>query len=132
MAKKAYIGVDGVARKVKNGYIGVHQDEVIQVAKGYTKLEYIQSTGTQYINTELEENSIYGIKMKFTVPSLNVSYQSLVSGTLDTGFTVGSTTKTTGLYIRLRGDEVLFNDTALSSSVKAFVTPSNCCSNNLY
>lgn len=91
------------------------------VLDGYTQLEYIESTGTQCINTELAENSVYGIRMKFAVPSLVTTYQSLVSGTLDTGFTVGSTTKTTGLYVRLRGDEVLNNDTALSSSVNELV-----------
>lgn len=93
----------------------------MSLPSGYKLLEYIQSTGTQCINTELAESSVYGIRMKFTVPSLNVSWQSLVSGTLDTGFTVGSTTKTTGLYVRLRGDEVLKKDTALSSSVNELV-----------
>lgn len=42
MAKGAYIGVDGVARKVKKGYVGV--------SDSYTILDYIQSSGTQYID----------------------------------------------------------------------------------
>ena len=48
MAKGAYIGVDGVARKVKKGYVGV--------SDSYTILDYIQSSGTQYIDTGFMPN----------------------------------------------------------------------------
>lgn len=42
MAKKAYIGVDGVAKKIKTGYLGISD---------YTAVEYIESSRTQYIDT---------------------------------------------------------------------------------
>lgn len=83
---------------------------------GYTQLEYIESTGTQCIDAGLTESTVYGIRMEFYVRSINIDWQSLVSGTLDTGFTAGSAgTEATGLYIRLRGDEVYKSFTSLSS-----------------
>ena len=48
MARGAYIGVAGVARKVKKGYVGV--------SDSYTILDYIQSSGTQYIDTGFMPN----------------------------------------------------------------------------
>ena len=45
MAKGFFIGVDGVAKKVKQGFIGVG------LPSGYTQVEYIESSGTQYIDT---------------------------------------------------------------------------------
>ena len=54
MAKGAYIGVGGVARKIKKGYIGVYRDVEVNakgLPSGYAELEYIENTGTQYINT---------------------------------------------------------------------------------
>lgn len=49
MAKKAYIGVGGVARKIKKGYVGVH---TVPQAE-YAVLAYIESTGTQYIDLNI-------------------------------------------------------------------------------
>ena len=81
----------------------------------YQWLDYIQSSGTQYINTGLAENSVYGVKMVFEVPNYAVAWQSLVSGTLDTGFTIGTRdVDLTGFYVRLRGAEVI-NSGALIS-----------------
>ena len=81
----------------------------------YQWLDYIQSSGTQYINTGLAENSVYGLKMVFEVPNYAVAWQSLVSGTLDSGFTIGTRdVDLTGFYVRLRGAEVL-NSGALIS-----------------
>ena len=51
MAKKAYIGVDGKARKIKKGYVGVENFVPRALPSGYTQVEYIQSSGTQYIDT---------------------------------------------------------------------------------
>jgi hypothetical protein len=50
MAKKAYIGVSGKARKVKKMYIGVGS-EPRELPSGYTQVQYLESTGTQYIDT---------------------------------------------------------------------------------
>ena len=46
--KKMYFG-DGLARKVKKGYVGVPVT--------YTELEYIESSGTQYIDTGFVPNN---------------------------------------------------------------------------
>ncbi len=51
--KKAYIGVNGVAKKVKKAYVGV---KPITIPPDYTQLEYIQSSGTQYIDTGFKPN----------------------------------------------------------------------------
>lgn len=56
MAKGAYIGVDGKARKVKKGYIGVENFVPRALPSGYTQVEYIQSSGTQYFNTGFKPN----------------------------------------------------------------------------
>lgn len=46
MAKGGYVGVSGSARKIKKGYVGVPtQKDALKF------LEYIESTGTQYIDT---------------------------------------------------------------------------------
>lgn len=49
MAKNAYIGVDGVARKVKKMYVGVGGEQC-------TQIEYIESSGTQCIDTGFTPN----------------------------------------------------------------------------
>lgn len=41
--KKGYVGINNVARKIKRGYVGI--------PSYYTPIEYIESTGTQYIDT---------------------------------------------------------------------------------
>ena len=40
-----------VARKVKKAYVGIKQFEPRELPEGYTQVEYIESSGTQYINT---------------------------------------------------------------------------------
>lgn len=52
MAKKAYLGIDNVARKVKKIYIGAEG----ALPSGYTQIEYIQSSGTQWIDTGFKHN----------------------------------------------------------------------------
>lgn len=44
MAKGIYVGVNNIARKVKKAYVGVG-------TANYEALEYLESNGTQYINT---------------------------------------------------------------------------------
>lgn len=50
MAKGMYIGVSSKARKVKKMYIGV-ESEKRTLPTGYTQVQYLESTGTQYIDT---------------------------------------------------------------------------------
>ena len=56
MAKGAYIGVNNVARKIKKGYIGIENFTKRNLPAGYTQVEYIQSSGTQYIDTGFKPN----------------------------------------------------------------------------
>lgn len=51
MAKKTYIGADGIAKQVKKGYVGNNNFNLVGLPDGYTQLEYLESTGTQYIDT---------------------------------------------------------------------------------
>lgn len=63
MAKGAYIGVNGVARKIKKGYVGVHMTPT----KQYALLKSIQSSGTQYIDTGFKPNQDTRTVMRVTV-----------------------------------------------------------------
>jgi hypothetical protein len=76
--KKLYVGVDGIARKVKKGYIGV------PIAT-YTGLEYIESTGTQFVNTEFRHDQNTRIVMDIQV-----------TNTSSTAFIVGARPNSTG------------------------------------
>lgn len=55
--KAMYVGVNGVARNITKGYVGVNGiARQFWETKPYTELEYIGSTGTQYINTGFKHN----------------------------------------------------------------------------
>lgn len=78
VAKKVrnmYIGINGVARKVKRGYIGVPNFEGRPLPSGYTQVEYIESSGTQWINTGFTPDSntrvVADIETTTTAPSAN-------------------------------------------------------------
>lgn len=60
LVKKAYVGVDGVAKLFWNSA----QEEQEPVF-----LDYIESTGTQYIDTGFKPNSNTSIEMKVLIPS---------------------------------------------------------------
>ena len=45
-----------VARKVKKAYVGIQQFEKRPLPSGYTQVEYIESSGTQYIDTGIKPN----------------------------------------------------------------------------
>jgi len=63
MAKKAYIGVGGIARKVKKGYVGAGSFVKRDLPAGYTQVAYIESTGTQYIDTGIKPNQNTKVEM---------------------------------------------------------------------
>ena len=79
MAKKAYIGVDGVARKIKKGYVGVENFTPRALPSGYTQVEYIQSSGTQYIDTGFKPNNNTRIVVDIELPSQS-SYPKALFG----------------------------------------------------
>ena len=57
MAKGIYIGIDNIARKVKKIYIG--KNEELEV------VDYIESSGTQYIDTEITASQDIKVEMNF-------------------------------------------------------------------
>ena len=73
----------------------------------YTKLEYIESTGTQYIDTLIKETEAYMFEFEFTPLQFNGSqrYGSYLSGTID-DFTIGDFDSLTVKYLRHRTTEV--------------------------
>lgn len=68
MAKKAYIGVNGVARKIKKGYVGVENFTKRSLPSGYTQVEYIESSGTQYVDTGFKPNQDTRVVMDVQIP----------------------------------------------------------------
>ena len=54
---KQYITIDGIAREIKKSYQVVRPEvELRRVPEGYTQVEYIESSGTQYIDTGFKPN----------------------------------------------------------------------------
>lgn len=74
MTKAAYVGVDGVARKIKKGYVGIENFTKRALPSGYTQVGYIESTGTQYIDTGVKATAEnFRIKCRFTITSITDS-----------------------------------------------------------
>lgn len=71
MAKGAYIGVNGVARKIKKGYIGVENFVPRNLPSGYTQVEYIESSGTQYIDTGFKPSNNSRVVMDIQASEFN-------------------------------------------------------------
>ena len=59
------------ARRIKKGYVGIPHAAIY-----YTPIEYIESTGTQYINTGYKPNQNVGIEIDFTMLSMSGNYVS--------------------------------------------------------
>ena len=74
MAKEMYVGVDssgGKARRIANAYVGV-ENKARKIVKGYvgvnetfTPIEYIESTGTQYIDSGVTSGQVNKIIAEF-------------------------------------------------------------------
>lgn len=86
MAKKAYVGVDGVARKVKKIYIGVGGSVQYTLPSGYTQMGYIAATGTQYIDTGFKPNQNTRVVVDFQVENTNVHVFGSRTAFTDTEF----------------------------------------------
>lgn len=69
MAKGAYIGVNNVARKIKKGYVGIENFTKRALPSGYTQVEYIESSGTQYVDTGIVPNQDTRIVMDVQLTS---------------------------------------------------------------
>ena len=87
-----------------------------------TEYQYIRSSGTQYIDTEIAGNKVYGLEFSF-VPygTSSYDYESWLSGTLD-DFTLGEQNTTySQCYLRWRGTEIFNSVTLLTGSANVNV-----------
>lgn len=82
----------------------------------YRELEYIESTGTQYINTGIGENVCHMLEFEFMPAGLQVMAQSYLSGTVD-NFTFAASGAINNVYLRYRTNQI-FYQTNIDSSVK--------------
>lgn len=78
-----------------------------ELNRPYIELEYIESTGTQYIDTLIKETEAYMFEFEFTPLQFNGSqrYGSYLSGTID-NFTIGDFDSLTVKYLRHRTTDV--------------------------
>lgn len=83
MAKKIYVGVDNVARKVKKGYVGVET-----LPEGYTPVEYIESSGKQYIKTGFKPNQDTRVVCDFQMLSNGVGQTVFGAWMFDSNYVV--------------------------------------------
>lgn len=90
MAKGAYIGVNNVARKIKKGYIGIENFTKRNLPAGYTQVEYIEGTGSQYYNT--------GYSPKSEVVEYEFSWEEPVANSNCTLFGSTNTTSSTAKW----------------------------------
>lgn len=93
MAKKIYVGVNNIAKNVSKIYVGVN-NIAKKVTKGYIgvngvaqkfyeaipQLNYIQSTGTQYIKTfyKPKTDSIFKFKIMLTGTAGDIDYERII------------------------------------------------------
>lgn len=98
----------------------------------YVELEYLQSSGTQYIDTLIKETSCFMFDFKFRPESSTYSkWQSYLSGTLD-NFTIGAAENTpAGCYLRYRTSEIFFLlDNIYTTQPNTFKVMDNRCTVN--
>lgn len=67
-------------------------------------LDYIESTGTQYIDTLVKATECFGIKLIYQSPTLQSGYPPIISSALD-NFTLANYSNY-GTYLRYRGSDV--------------------------
>ena len=93
-------------------------------------VEYIESTGTQYIDTGVSENYCYMFEFEFKPNSINTSWQSYLGGTLD-NFTIGAyNNNTNGSYLRYRTSEMFKENNINANGKNSIKVIDNTCSVN--
>ena len=73
MAKKAYIGVDGKARKIKKGYVGVENFVPRALPSGYTQVAYIEADGKQRFDTGFVPNGQTRMVLEFEATDVSAT-----------------------------------------------------------
>lgn len=76
MAKGFYVGINNVARKIKEGYVGVGGFTPRELPDGYTQVEYIESAGSQYIDTGFVPNQDIKVVVDSQITSINTGEEA--------------------------------------------------------
>lgn len=75
----------------KGIYIGIGDPAQISLPDGYTRVEYLESDGGQYINTSIKPNSTMGVEIQFSTTTQYYNTVAVVDlGWETTGFGVGA------------------------------------------
>lgn len=93
MAKGFYVGINNVARKIKEGYVGVGGFTPRELPEGYTQVEYIESSGTQYIDTGFKPNQDTKVVLKVQITDTTIATNNLFgarTSTTSNAFTIGT------------------------------------------
>ena len=120
--------------KIGNGYVkitftGSGKDIFKTKFSEYARLDYIQSNGTQYLDTGVEGNSAYGIEFRFIPVSTEGGYESYLSAQAD-NFTFGKSGSIGSMYIRHRGGEVTTSLAIDTSNINIITIKNNKVNSN--
>lgn len=80
------------------------------------EIEYLESTGTQWIDTGINGNSIYGVELTFISANSVGAFDSILSCVPD-DFTLGYFTSSNQMYLRNRGREI-FKGVSITQSLE--------------
>ena len=91
---------------------------------GYDELEYIESTGTQWIDTGVSSSIIYKLQFNY-MPIGNVStYDTYLGGTLD-NFTLARYSSNSTAYLRLRTTEISHSINVYTNAINTLIIDGN-------
>ena len=77
----------------------------VRLPVGYTEVEYIESTGTQYIDTGIPGTTAYGLYFEFMPTSLSGNFQNYLTGYTD-DITIGAYGSLDKCFVRFRRQEI--------------------------
>lgn len=106
-----------VARKVKKAYIGCQSFEPRELPSGYTQVEYIETTGTQYINTGFTPNQNSRVILTLQLTQTSNNFFGARSSATSNAFTM-STVKENGVDCWRHG----YNTSTINTNVAADTT----------
>lgn len=99
-------------------YTATEQEYKPTPNKDHIELAYIESTGTQCIDTRIKATELYELELDVTPKAIQSSvsiFKKYLSSTLD-NFTISTFHTTTGLYLRNRGVEKFTHDSGKVSN----------------
>ena len=89
---------------------------LVDIPIPYTELEYIESTGTQYIDTGIKATGAYMLELKYLPVSLSASDYGMWLSSGHDNFSLGHFNSLTRLFLRTRGSQKSNNITVSSST----------------